>query len=520
MLIGKVKPPGIREAAGLLWSLPLRQSRLASSLFWSSIFRKDVWVDLNRGTRAVCFSPPGGGKTSRFSINYALTVPGSSALCVFDPKGEIFVNSYEHRKQFGECNVVDPMRCVVENPATYNPLDLISSDDPHALDLAMSFASAMVQTTGMEHDPHWNAKAVSFITAQIALAVAGYVDADRNLQTVIGVLANDASRAVAQERMKNSKAWGDLLARLGHQASQPVGKELSSILSVCERNFQAFSTPAVVESTTKSSFDLRKMVEPGNTTYFVLPPQYLESHAGLLRLWMTSFLRLVASTGLKPEGSIHLIAEEAASFGSNLTVVENAISQLRGYGLNMAFCYQSISQLEKAYPNSQHKAFLAQMDTQLFMGIRDYETAEYVSKMLGEASISISNASGGSNVGSGNDNQGHANWSAGSNIGWIEQKLGRSLLKPEEIMNLPRNQAVVFPPAGVRAFLVRLVPFYSVEFRERKHRHWLGWSLWLAVVSVCLAIGVARWLDDSPKSPGVEPRKWRPFNEVRYGKAR
>lgn len=525
MRLGKVKAPSLREATKLLLLSPGWQSKAVCRVWLAAAAFRDCWVDMRRGTRTVVFAPPAAGKTTCFSIPYVYSCPGSSALIVIDPKGEIYHHTHRYRRRYGEVYCLDPMRIATENPDSANWLDLISMDSPLALDDCMAVGKALVVTTGHEHDLHFSDMAAFGIGGFTAVTVAELPEGDRNVQSVAELTSSPEAWLRGRQEMTASTKFGGLLSRIGGQIGHAVERELASIQSSIARHTGFLSSPAMVTSTTKSSFPLRQIIEPGNTTYLCLPPQYLESHSGWLRLAISSILRLVAATGLKPEGTIHLLAEEAGSLGSRFEVVENAIAQLRGYGLNIAFIYQSMAQLDGSY--AQPQAFLAQMDTTIFMGPpRDYGTAEYVSKTLGDFEARTRTGSGGTNVGHSNDTHGMASSSSGANWGWQDQLLSRPLLRPDEVMRIGKRDAIVFPPAGVRPFMVRTVPFYSAEFWSRRggSAALAFWCFWVAVVSVSLAIGVYGTLESLPRadwsSPQTEPPKWRKFHEVKHGEAK
>ena len=90
--------------------------------------------------------------------------------------------------------------------------------------------------------------------------------------------------------------------------------------------------------------------------------------------------------------------------------------------------------------------------TQVFFGVNELETAEYVSNRLGEQTIIVD--SGGTSRGTSQQHSardyGSYSTSSNSNQNWKQH--GRKFLKPEEVMALSPRTAITFAP-GVSADL-------------------------------------------------------------------
>jgi type IV secretion system protein VirD4 len=87
------------------------------------------------------------------------------------------------------------------------------------------------------------------------------------------------------------------------------------------------------------------------TIYLVLPPEKLLSHRGLLRLWVVTLLTVVMRRARLPKMRTLFLLDEASQLGS-LDLLPQAISLLRGYGLQVWTFWQDLSQLIKLYPNN------------------------------------------------------------------------------------------------------------------------------------------------------------------------
>jgi type IV secretion system protein VirD4 len=225
-------------------------------------------------------------------------------------------------------------------------------------------------------------------------------------------------------------------------------------------------TIAISDNTRKSSFDPADLLKTKTTVYLVLPPDRARAQSALLRMWIGSMLRAVVKGGLQEKRRVHFVLDEAASLG-HMDALDDAVDKFRGYGVCLIFMFQSLGQLQKCFPEGQDQTLLSNV-TQVFFGINDQQTAEYVSNRLGESTIVINSGGKGSSTGSSRQSSGQggsnsSNDSSNSSLNW--QFLGRKLLKPEEVTALPARVAITFSP-GVPPIMTRLIRYYEQDFRN------------------------------------------------------
>jgi type IV secretion system protein VirD4 len=158
---------------------------------------------------------------------------------------------------------------------------------------------------------------------------------------------------------------------------------------------------------------------------------------------------------------VHFILDEAAALG-RMDCVEDAIDKYRGYGVRLQFYYQSPGQLKKCFPEDQGQTLLSN-SMQVFFGVNDNQTAEYVSAHVGEGTIIVTSGgrSSGSSGHSSSSQQGAqygTGASSNSSSNWQQQ--ARKLLKPEEVMALDPKIAISLAP-GMPPILTRLARYYE-----------------------------------------------------------
>jgi len=356
--------------------------------------------------------------------------------------------------------------------ASFNPLDFIGANDPLAIDDCNSIASAMVYRSGEEKGDgiHFLDASEMFI-AGVTATVVRYGQPSKNtrsLQTVRDILTHPQKLEMALKLMTSSDAWGGMLARIGGQLSHFVDREKASVLTTTGRFTRFLDTLAVAECTFSSSFKPANLRKRRMTVYLVLPPDRMIP--GLLRMWIGSLMRACVREGLNERNKVHFVLDEAASLGARLKELEDSVDKYRAYGIRNQFYYQSMGQLKKCWPDDGGQTLLSNA-TQIFFGVNDQPTSEYVSTRLGEETIAL--ASGGSSRGeswqtSFTGTKGGASYSTNSNTGWQQQ--ARKLLKPDEVLGLPNRVAITFTP-GVRPIWTKLVRYYE-ERRLFKCRGW------------------------------------------------
>jgi len=431
-------------------------------------------VRLNKAVHIAVFAPTGAGKGVSFVIPHLLTCPDSCV--VVDFKGENALITAEHRaKMFGHKIVIlDPFDAVTRNGKNpkkldrpsdnFNPLDQIHADSPLALDDCNNLAKALVVSTGEEREPHWNESAERWISGMAAVVTQFGETGNRSLQTVRTLLANPLKTSAVIKMMCESQACGGMLSRKGFELTKYVEKELGSVMTTTNRFMYFLDTLPIAANTTASSFDPADLCKGKMTVYLVLPPEHMRAQAGLLRMWVSFMLLAVVRGGLQETNRVHFVLDEAASLG-RMDSLDDAVDKYRGYGVRLQFYYQSLGQLQKCFPKGQDQTLLSNT-TQVYLGVNDQATAEYVSNRLGEQTIIVD--SGGTNNGwskqINDDGKSSYSRSGGGSHNWAQQV--RKLLKPEEVVGLDKDVAITFTPE-IPPLWTKVIKYYEQPQQTR-----------------------------------------------------
>ena len=401
-----------------------------------------------------------------------------------------------------DVRILDPYGIVMKYADTLNPLDMIDKESPLALDECRDLANALVVRTGEEKDPHWCDSAEAWITAFLATVAWDGEPGDRSLQTVRTLLSNPAKTEETIKPMRDMpEAWSGMLARMGNQLTRYKNDELGSVLTTVNRFLTFLDTIPIAESTTESTFDPTDLVKRKMTVYLVLPPEHVRAGQALLRLWISTMLRAVVKGGLQEKKLVHFVLDEAASLG-HMDAIDDAVDKYRGYGVRLLFLYQSVGQLKKCFPEGQDQTVLSNV-SQVFFGVSDKDTAQYVSDRLGEETRIVT--SGGTSRGKSYQGSAGGAPSEGRSMQWSDNwgQQVRRLLKPEEVANLPSRTAITFT-RGIPPLMTTLIRYYEENVSARgpgflKRAAILGWSASFLLIG----IGSVGWVTENIPGQGT-----------------
>lgn len=468
---GYTAPPPRWYALRTLFSAPRSQSAFAVRLFLAAFFGRhwghSAIIRLRRFVHLVTFAPTGRGKGVGVLVTNLLSYLGSCV--VTDPKGELFGLTGEHRRgKFGHRVVrLDPFALGGPGSDTFNPFDLIEIDSPHLLDMCRDLANMLVVRTGKEHDPYWNDSAELILTAFIAfVAACERTPEHRNLQTVRDLVSSRDSYAKAVKAMQESDACGGMLRRFGQLLSWYVDRELGSVLTSVQRHTTFLDSPVVAANTARSSFDPRALRQVPMTVYLCLPHDRLVTLAPLQRMWIGCLLRAVALGGANEHNPVLFLLDEAGHLG-HIEALEDAVTLMRGYGVRLWFFFQSVGQLTECF-GERAGVFLDNIDTQQFFGINAMESADVISKRMGDATIRTESRQRGTSYsysdGSGGGQPSPGQHSTSDSL--TVSEMARRLFKPEEIIRQPEDLTIIFH-RNLPPILGKLMKYYEApEFRN------------------------------------------------------
>jgi type IV secretion system protein VirD4 len=475
VLLGKtiaLSPPSLSFVVHALLTYPLKRSAEAVAI---ARLRNKNPTPLairvpDRIPHLAVFSPSGGGKSTCFAFPQLFDCPDSTV--VLDSKGELCRGTARFRHDvFGsEIVILDPYG-VTEGcgfrRARFNPLDLFLGDENRIVDESRRVANSLIVRTGKETDQFWPESSCVVITAILSFLAAMARPEEANLNRMRDILSSPELVDQMLNVMMQSDKCGGLLRRLAGQVMQFQGQTKASVFSVANSHAGMLDSLALAETLSESTFDPRAMLERRMTIYICLPVDRRTELAGIQRVFVSSLINMVFAGGENPRRRVRFLLDEAATLGA-MDSLYNAVQFGRSFGLRMMFLFQSTSQVERCFPESQKDDFFATTGC-VYASTSDYRTAKDVSDWIGQATVLSRSDQNGRNWGGSRTNDGAnpsstSNWGGNSSTSYNE--VARPLLRPEEVLQLPTNLAIVLLP-NVRPIFVLKVPYFTVTGRRK-----------------------------------------------------
>lgn len=295
-------------------------------------------------------APTGAGKFRSMLAPELLTYPGP-IVCV-DIKGEAYSVTARRRKELGNRIVrLDPFGVIGSHSDSLNFFDLFKLPNSDLETDAQMISSIISESPSIARDPFWDISARGLITGLLVYLVQHRPGNERILSSLRRLLYADDTDykiAVVLDTVKDMHplAHGELCAYL----SQPERETRPSVLATARSYFKALFSERVEATFAESSFSLADIAnsEP-ITVYLVVPPNKLESHRRMLRLWMTTLMSAIMSRRQIPDWPTLFLVDEASQLG-NFPPLVQAITLGRGYGVRVHSFWQDLTQLMLCYP--------------------------------------------------------------------------------------------------------------------------------------------------------------------------
>lgn len=413
---------------------------------------KLVYLRHNGPEHILALAPTRSGKGVGLVIPTLLSWPHSTF--VFDIKGENYALTAGWRKKHANNNILrfDPTD-TTGNGARFNPLTeirLCSKYEYADIDNLCLILADPQGTGGSGSDKYWVETSHSLLTGCVThlLYRAKNEGVEPTLGDVYMLLTNPNQdfQETLQEMLNYEHdpehlqqfrdTDGEITATHPTVASKArehlnrADKEASSVLSSATNAIKMFSDPILNFNVSKSTFRLKDLMraEKPASLYVCVTPANLARFSSLLRILVTQITTILADelkfVGGRAEGvykhRLLLMLDEFPALGS-MPVFEKALAFIAGYGLKAYLITQDVAQLQRVY--TREESIISNTHLQIAYAPNKIETAEYLSKMLGQTTVIKKSMSK-------SVSKGIATYSQSI------QEQGRSLLNPDEVMRL------------------------------------------------------------------------------------
>ncbi|MCD2175108.1 Ti-type conjugative transfer system protein TraG [Rhizobium sp. C4] len=382
-------------------------------------------------SHGIVFAGSGGFKTTSVTIPTALKWGGG--LIVLDPSNEVAPMVAKHREEAGRrLRTLDPR----QPEMGFNALDWIGKFGGTKEEDIASVASWIMSDTGRAsgvRDDFFRASGLQLLTAMIAdVCLSGHTDPKD--QTLRQVRAN-----LSEPEPKLRQRLQDIY---DNSSSDFVKENVAAFVNMTPETFSGVYANAIKEThwlsyksyaalVSGSTFSTEDIASGTTDVFLNIDLKTLETHAGLARVIIGSFLNAIYNRDGKADNRVLFLLDEAARLGY-MRIVETARDAGRKYGITLTMIYQSIGQLRETYGGRDASSKWFESASWIsFAAINDPETADYISRRCGTTTVEIDQVS-------------RSFHSRGSSRTRSKQLAARPLIQPHEVLRMRTDEQIVF----------------------------------------------------------------------------
>jgi len=328
------------------------------------------------------FGPTQSGKTTGLAIPAILEWPGP--VVATSTKGDLVDDTVAWRSHLGEVHIFDPAHATQYQSSGWSPLataDSWSGACRAGWDLAMAGKAAVGGRMSLA-DFWFNSAAKSLAPYLFAAAYTGRSIAD----VARWIDAEERTDVLAVVRRLN----GD--AALAHEATfRREERARSSLFQVMQQILAAYLDPDVARSAERCDINPGELVDGSVSTLYLTSPHLDQERlrplfSTVVRQVITAVYQHVAATGRPLDPPLLLVLDEAA----NVAPVEDlatVASTAAAAGLQLVTVFQDLAQIKVRYGEATGTIVNNHRATLFLPGIKDLETLELASRLIGEHEV-------------------------------------------------------------------------------------------------------------------------------------
>ncbi len=408
-------------------------------------------------------APPRAGKGTGVVIPNALNWNGS--LVCIDLKRENWMVTAGYREACGhKCFLFEPF---ADDARTHrwNPLFYVA---PHFEQRVNDLQRiGLMLFPDQMPDAFWAACARSLF-----LGIALYLFETPSLPRTIGevlrqgmAIDNDGFsehwHALIRERMRGADPLSAECVMLLYDATNLPGQTAGSVRKTFTSRLDMWLNPILDAATSGNDFDLRELRKNPISIYVGVNPEDLHRLRPVLNLFFQQAIGL--QTRELPEHNpalkhqVMILLDEFTALG-RIPIVAEAISYLPGYNVRVVLVIQTPAQLRDVYGRDIADTMLKSLAARIVFTPKDHGDAVDISNELGNQTVTVKTVS-------------KPQWSWGQGAGRgrsvSESQQRRPLMLPQEIKELPSDEALVFYE-GLRPIRCQKIRYF--EDPKFKHR--------------------------------------------------
>ena len=427
-------------------------------------------------SHGIVFAGSGGFKTTSVTIPTALKWGG--ALVVLDPSNEVAPMVSKHRGDADrDVFVLDPKRSEIG----FNALDWIGRFGGTKEEDIASVASWIMSDSGGARgvrDDFFRASALQLLTALIAdVCLSGHTpENDQTLRQVRKNLSEPEPKL--RERLQSiyDNSDSDFVKENVAAFVNMTPETFSGVYANAVKETHWLSYPTYAALVSGSSFTTQDLGE-GKTDIFInVDLKTLETHSGLARVIIGSFLNAIYNRNGQMEGRALFLLDEVARLGY-MRILETARDAGRKYGITLLMIYQSIGQMRETYGGRDAASKWFESASWIsFAAINDPETADYISRRCGMTTVEIDQVS-------------RSSQARGSSRTRSKQLAARPLIQPHEVLRMRADEQIVFTAGNAPLKCGRAIWFRREDMKR------------------CVGTNKFHQLEDRPDAHPIEPAR-------------
>jgi type IV secretion system protein VirD4 len=334
------------------------------------------------------FGGAGSGK-HRDILGHVLSQPQHAAGMVLDLKGELAATSIIAFAPLG-------LRMFTWNPSgiaglpkvRLNPIDMLNRNSASVHADCRMLAESLIPFSGGGESRYFEQRAREWVGAFLLFLTEWHGRVTLvELSDLLNMIEGDTEEwlkvldvMTQSEHVNVRRASGEILAK--QSESQ---REFGAILGTIYGCLSILDDPMLRASLRDPQYDFADFVAEGNAYIFLtVPAEYVAMWSPILRCFFTAVM--IHKARQQGSGRITFIIDEAAQLG-RFDGMKRLYTYGRGLGIRTWGVFQDIGQITANYGLSGVQTFIGSSACRQFIGIRDYETAQMISDMLGSETL-------------------------------------------------------------------------------------------------------------------------------------
>ncbi len=270
-----------------------------------------------------------------------------------------------------------------------NLLDILDINDPNFHALCKFIIEALIALSGSSTGQYFELRArdysekimKSLVETKGAVTLPMVMGV---VQSVEGYIEKWASHLEAMMQSKFEDVRRVAAEMITKQQDSP--KEFGSIMGEIYGSLSFLEDPALCASLERSDFSLKEICSQthGTKIFLNIPAEYLKLLAPVVRLFFT--VSMLYKAAAPAADRVMLLVDEAGQLG-RFEALLRAFTFGRGAGIRAWAIFQDIGQITRNFEAAAVQGFLGSAQMRQFFGVRDFETAQLISNMLGTESL-------------------------------------------------------------------------------------------------------------------------------------